>query len=96
MSMPFADDRLRMLMPTTNRPWPPPEMNPVTYQWRQWSAWWTGEPDLLQWTYYNLGANSPVGRAFFAPPADPETGPVPRRPARQHLLHLLGEPDPAG
>jgi len=75
--MPFADDRLRMLMPTTNRPWPPPEMNPVTYQWRQWSAWWTGEPDLLQWTYYNLGANSPVGRAFFATTGEPGL-PIPK------------------
>jgi hypothetical protein len=75
--MPVADDRMRMLMPTTSRPWPPPEFNPVTYTWRQWDAWWTGDPDKLQWTYYNLGANSPVGRAFFATTGEPGL-PIPR------------------
>lgn len=64
-------------MPTTNRPWPPPEMNPVTYMWRQWNSWWDGSPDLLQWTYYNLGANSPVGRSFFATTGEPGL-PIPR------------------
>lgn len=53
-------------MPTTNQSWPPPELNPVTYQYRQWDAWWSADPTKLQWCYYNLGANSPVGRAYFA------------------------------
>lgn len=57
---------MRMLMPTTNRPWPPPELNPITYQWRIWDAWWAADPVKLQWVHYNLGANSPVGRAYFA------------------------------
>lgn len=64
--MPVADNRLRMLMPTTSRPWPPPEFNPVTYQFRIWDAWWSADPVKLQWCYYNLGANSPVGRSYFA------------------------------
>lgn len=72
-----VDDRLRMLMPTTSRPWPPPEFNPVTYQLRQWDAWWSGDPNKLQWTYYNLGANSPVGRSYFATTGEPGL-PIPK------------------
>lgn len=41
-------------------------MNPITYQWRIWDAWWSADVTKLQWVYYNLGANSPVGRSFFA------------------------------
>lgn len=77
MTTPVVDDRMRMLMPTTSRPWPPPEMNPITYQWRIWDAWWSADPAKLQWVHYNLGANSPVGRAFFATTG--ESGlPIPR------------------
>lgn len=71
------DDRMRMLLPTTSRPWPPPEYNPITYQFRVWDAWWSADPVKLQWTFYNLGANSPVGRAYFATTGEPGL-PVPR------------------
>lgn len=66
MSTPIADDRMRMLMPTTNRPWPPPEFNPISQQHRIWDAWWSADPAKLQWVHYNLAGNSPVGRSFFA------------------------------
>jgi hypothetical protein len=68
---------MAMLIPTTNRPWPPPEMNPITFQWRIWNAWWSGDKDQLSWVYYNLGANSPVGRSFFATTGEPGL-PIPR------------------
>ncbi|MGW3196331.1 phage portal protein [Streptomyces sp. NPDC001118] len=77
MSTPVVDDRMRMLIPTTNRPWPPPEYNPITFQWRLWNAWWSGDKDQLSWAYYNLGANSPVGRSFFATTGEPGL-PIPR------------------
>jgi hypothetical protein len=64
--MAAIDDRMRMLLPTDSRPWPPPEFNPITMQMRAWDAWWSGDPDKLQWTYYNLGDNSPVGRSYFS------------------------------
>lgn len=66
-----------MLIPTTSRPWPPPEYNPITFQWRIWNAWWSGDRDQLSWVYYNLGANSPVGRSFFATTGEPGL-PIPR------------------
>lgn len=72
-----VDDRMRMLMPTTSRPWPPPEFNPITYQFRIWDAFWSADPTKLQWTFYNLGANSPVGRSYFATTGEPGL-PVPR------------------
>lgn len=77
MTTPAVDDRMRMLLPTTNRPWPPPEMNPISFQWRIWDAWWSADVMKLQWVYYNLGSNSPVGRAFFSTTG--EAGlPIPR------------------
>lgn len=60
------DDRSQSLLPVSNRPWPPPEYDPITYQMRLWSAWYSGDSQMLSWAYYNLGANSPAGRAFFA------------------------------
>jgi hypothetical protein len=72
-----VDDRMRMLIPTASRPWPPPELNPVTFQWRIWDAWWSADVQKLSWVYYNLGANSPVGRAFFATTGEPGL-PIPR------------------
>jgi hypothetical protein len=71
------DNRMRMLLPTTSRPWPPPEYNPITYQFRVWDAWWSADPVKLQWVFYNLGANSPVGRAYFATTGEPGL-PIPR------------------
>lgn len=72
-----VDNRMRMLMPTTSRPWPPPEFSPITYQYRIWDAWWSADPVKLQWVFYNLGANSPVGRAYFATTGEPGL-PMPR------------------
>ena len=96
-----VDSRMRMLLPTTSRPWPPPEYNPITYQFRIWDAFWSGDPQKLQWTFYNLGANSPVGRAYFATTGEPGL-PMPR-PGQFRggllgsvaYLHLLGRPDSA-
>lgn len=87
MVMPVADDRLRSLMPTTSRPWPPPEMNPITHQLRIWDAWWSADPTKLTWTYYNLGADSPVARSYFATTGEPGL-PMPR--PGQYRGGLLG------
>src|SRR5580700_2737507 len=65
-TMPKADDRAMSALPTAGNPWPPPEYEPVSYQFRLWSAWLSGDPNALSWCYYNLGQNSPVGRAYFA------------------------------
>lgn len=60
------DDRQQSRLPSGSQPWPPPEYDPVTYMTRIWDAWHTGDRQKLAWCYYNLGANSPYGRAFFA------------------------------
>jgi hypothetical protein len=59
------DDRQMSRLPVGGK-WPPPEFEPVSYMHRIWNAWWVGDRQMLAWTYYNLGANSPYGRAFFA------------------------------
>lgn len=72
-----VDDRQMSRLPSANSPWPPPEYDPVSYMHRIWDAWWTGDRQKLAWCYYNLGANSPYGRAFFSTTG--EAGmPVPR------------------
>jgi A118 family predicted phage portal protein len=60
------DDRQMSLVPSAGSPWPPPEYDPVSYMFRMWDAWRSGDRQKLSWTYYNLGANSPYGREFFA------------------------------
>lgn len=60
------DDRQMSMLPVVNQPWPPPEYEPVAYMMRLWDAWWTGDKQRLAWVYYNLGANSPVGRSYFS------------------------------
>ena len=60
------DDRQMSQLPTTSQPWPPPQFDPVSYMFRIWDSWWCGDRQKLAWVYYNLGANSPYGRAFFA------------------------------
>lgn len=60
------DDRQMSQLPVVNQPWPPPEYDPVSYMHRVWDAWWTGDRQRLAWVYYNLGANSPVGRSYFS------------------------------
>jgi A118 family predicted phage portal protein len=59
------DDRQMSRLPTGGS-WPPPENEPVSYLHRIWNSWWTGDRQMLAWTYYNLGSNSAYGRAFFA------------------------------
>ena len=53
-------------IPVSGQPWPPPDFDPIAYQFRLWSAWLSGDPQMLSWVYYNLGANSPVGRSYFS------------------------------
>lgn len=95
------DDRQMSLLPVVNQPWPPPEYEPVAYQLRLWDAWWTGDRQRLAWVYYNLGANSPVGRSFFS--STGEAGLPTPRPGqfRGGLLGSIeysfwGEPVPPG
>jgi hypothetical protein len=61
-----TDNRLSMELPTVSQPWPPVQFNPVTWDQRTWQAWWSGDPDALMRAYYSLGANSPLGRSYFA------------------------------
>jgi A118 family predicted phage portal protein len=82
-----VDDRQMSLLPVTNRPWPPPEYDPITYQMRLWSAWFSGDDQMLSWAYYNLGANSPAGRAYFSTTGEPGL-PTPR--PGQYRGGLLG------
>ena len=65
-SMPFSDNRGALALPSSNQPWPPTHFDPVGFSMRLWSAWWSGDPDALMRAYYSLGANSPVGRSYFA------------------------------
>ena len=62
----FSDNRLENALPTTNQAWPPLRFNPVNYDMRIWSAWHSGSPDELMRAYYSIGANSPLGRQYFA------------------------------
>lgn len=64
--MPVTDARAQNMLPTSNQPWPPVRFNPVNYDQRIWSAWWSGSPDELMRAYYSIGANSPLGRQYFA------------------------------
>lgn len=45
--------------------WPPPALHAVMHNIAQWSAWFSGDPDQLYWTYYNVAENSMDGRSFF-------------------------------
>jgi len=46
--------------------WPPPFLGPMLASMRYWSAWFSGDPNILYWTYYNVAENSQTGRSFFA------------------------------
>lgn len=81
------DDRQMSRLPTGSQPWPPPEYDPVSYMHRIWDAWWTGDRQKLAWVYYNLGANSPYGRAFFATTGE---GGMPTPRPGQYRGGLLG------
>lgn len=45
--------------------WPPPYLGPMMHSIAQWSAWFSGDPDQLYWTYYNVAEGSQTGRSFF-------------------------------
>ena len=62
----FTDARLQSALPTANQPWPPVRFNPIAWDMRIWSAWWSGSADELMRAYYSIGANSPLGRQYFA------------------------------
>lgn len=95
------DNRLAMELPTVNQPWPPVRFNPIAYDQRIWQAWWSGNPDELMRAYYSLGANSPLGRSFFATTG--ERGTTTPRPGqfRGGLIGSIrrffwGQPTPPG
>lgn len=48
-----------------NQQWPPRAISPMLASIRFWSAWFSGDPDQLYWTYYNIAENSQTGRSFF-------------------------------
>jgi A118 family predicted phage portal protein len=63
----FTDSRMNNELPTVpNQPWPPTRFNPVQFDYRVWDAWWSGDPDKLMRAYYSIGANSSIGRQYFA------------------------------
>lgn len=64
--LPMADNRAESRIPQANSPWPPLDNEAISYQYRIWSAWLSGDIDQLAWVYYNLFQNSPVARAYFA------------------------------
>ena len=86
-SLPVDDRQMSMLPSGDSGAWPPARLSPVAYQHTLWNAWWVGDRQRLAEVYYNLGANSPSGRAFFATTG--ERGmPVPR--PGQYRGGLLG------
>lgn len=65
--MQYSDSRLNSELPTEdNQPWPPTHFNPIQFDFRVWDAWWSGDPDKLMRAYYSIGANSSIGRQYFA------------------------------
>lgn len=65
---PVAGSMLTNTLPAGGKmPWPPTRFNPVHYDHRIWSAWWSGNPDELVRAYSrDNGSNSPVARAWSA------------------------------
>jgi A118 family predicted phage portal protein len=70
-----------------DQPWPPSAYDPIGHKIKLWSAWFSGDPDQLSWAYYNLGANSPMGRSFFRTTGEAAM-PMPR--SGQYRGGLLG------
>lgn len=53
-------------LPTDEKtPWPPPNWAPVARAQTLWSAWYSGSPDELSYTYQGLGGNSRSSNSFF-------------------------------
>lgn len=79
-----------MVLPTEDQTWPPALFDPVAHKHRLWAAWYSGDPDQLSWAYYNLGANSNTGRAFFRTTGEAS---VPQPRPGQYRGGLLGSVD---
>jgi A118 family predicted phage portal protein len=62
----FQDNRARNSLPTANTEWPPRHFSAIAWDMRIWSAWHSGSTDELMRAYYAIGANSPLGRQYFA------------------------------
>ncbi|MFI0406593.1 phage portal protein [Actinomadura sp. 3N508] len=76
--------------------WPPPELAPIHDRMAVWSAWWTGEPDELEYVYGGSGA------AAVRPPNWPRRRPL-NRPSQYRggivgaLARMFwGRPTPEG
>ena len=70
------DDRLMSLLPVTNQPWPPPQYDPINYQYRLWDAWYSGEVQKLSWAYYLGGTTLELTRLLAAPTSQPPASPA--------------------
>lgn len=70
--------------------WPPYMWDPIAHDQRLWSAWYSGKPSELAWSYMNLGANSQTGRAFFRNTGERSTN-IPK--PGQYRGGLLGSVD---
>ena len=79
-----------MVLPTEDQTWPPSIWDPVAHAQRLWSAWFAGSADQLGWAYYNLGANSTTGRAFFRTTGELS---IPQPRPGQYRGGLLGSVD---
>jgi hypothetical protein len=80
-----------MVLPTDpDQTWPPSIWDPVAHSQRLWSAWFSGNADQLSWAYYNLGANSATGRAFFRTTGEAN---IPQPRPGQYRGGLLGSVD---
>lgn len=79
-----------MVLPTQDQTWPPSLFDPVAHKHRLWAAWFSGDPDQLGWAYYNLGANSATGRAFFRTTGEAS---IPQPRPGQYRGGLLGSVD---
>jgi A118 family predicted phage portal protein len=84
-----------------NAPWPPPRFNPIMFDYRVWDAWWRGDPDALMRAYYSIGANSSIGRQYFATTGEAGISAVRPGQYRGGLIgsirrYFWGQPTPPG
>jgi A118 family predicted phage portal protein len=55
-----------MPLPSSDQPWPPPQLAPVFNRMAQWDAWYTGDPDCLASIYGGQTSSDPGGTGFYA------------------------------
>jgi hypothetical protein len=79
-----------VVLPTEDQTWPPALFDPIAHKHRLWAAWYSGDADQLSWAYYNLGANSNTGRAFFRTTGEAS---IPQPRPGQYRGGLLGSVD---